>query len=114
MNKQTVRDGKTDKQKELIYPDGLLDRHQDRWMETGPVSERQIDGVTLTLSGQQNTEGYSDNGQQQNVEHPGSLLFYINTVCCNINYSQLKTFISHYIRNDKDDLFPSLCNFINI
>lgn len=60
-SEQTVRDRKTDKQNDLIYPDGLLDRRQDGWMETDRsiVSERRIDSDTLTLWGQQNTEGYS-------------------------------------------------------
>lgn len=59
VNKQTVRDRKTDKRNErrIDSPWWLLDERQDGWMETdgntdrqlGIVSERQIDSDTLTL-----------------------------------------------------------------
>lgn len=80
MNKQTVGDRQTDKQSDLIYPDGLLDRRQDGWMETdrSTVSERRIDGDTLTLWGQHNTEGYSyiiDNNTINTLCHFISTLF---------------------------------------
>ncbi len=91
-NKQSETERLTNRtSEELIYPDGLLDRRQDGWMETDGdrqaniVSERQIDSDTLTLLGRQNTERYSDINTL--YAHLGFLPFCINTVRCNINYS---------------------------
>ncbi len=66
-SKQSETERLTNKtSKELIYPDGLLGRRLDGWMETAGdrqanMSKRQTDSDTLTPLGQQNTGGDFDN-----------------------------------------------------